>query len=254
MEFVTSRSWEFPARIICGLLKPAVRIARHYNLPLKKLTGYLEMTYIDQLQREEKLSNGEIAQIIDKSIRTVGSLLQRYRGDYLVQAEDIALLRAVEAEILRGSQSRADLESILPAADRDRLPWALRTLCESGRVRRVVDRDDERYEASQHLSSWVSADIEGRIDGLNHQMEATASAVFSRFIREENGTSAVRTYSFLARSEQVGRMIEQLIQSLRSQCVEVEEDALESGGGTRYLVTFALAPEWGAMNEKENRK
>ncbi|MBN1946775.1 MAG: hypothetical protein JW797_13955 [Bradymonadales bacterium] len=254
MEQENGRSWEFPARIIFGLLRPAVRIARHFNLSLKKLSGYLEMAYIDQLQREEKLSNSEIGQIIDKSMRTVGYLLQRYRGDFLVSAEDTALLRTVEAEILRGSQTRTSLESILQANERDRLPWALRTLCESGRVHRLVDSQEDRYEVSNRLCSWVSADIERRIDGLNHQMEATASAVFSRFIREDNGTSAVRTYSFLARSEQIGPMIEQLIQTLRAQCIQMEEEALEKGDGNRYLVTFALAPEWSALTEKESRK
>jgi len=238
------RAHQFPMRIIYSLLRPAVGVARRFNVALDVLHNLVDMAYLDELKSAESMTIGELAGVMGKSKRTVGYLLQRYREDFFSRTEELELLRTVEAEILRGRTTIDEIARVLSEGQRERLPSALEALRQAGRIeRKAGENAGTVYCASDKLSSWVTDEIDSRIDGLNHQMRGISAAVWSRFIRDDGETSAVRTYGFKAKPSTVAGMIAGLIRYLRQQCVDAEEEAFEAGTGSSFLLSFSIAPD-----------
>ena len=243
-QSAAARAYRFPARIIFSLLKPVVKIARRFDISLDALHNLMDMAYLEELKGVEGMTNNELARVMGKSRRTVGYLVRRYREDFFSRTEELELLRVVEAEVLRGRSTTDEITAVLSERQSDRLAGALKALCQAGRIEQRTGADGETsFAVSHQLSSWVTDDIDGRIDGLNHQMRGISAAVWSRFIRDDRETSAVRTYGFKAEPETVARMIKSLIRHIRHECVDAEEEALAAGTGSSFLLSVSVAPE-----------
>src|SRR5688572_32846204 len=83
-------------RLVYSLLKPAVRAAARFGVPIRILDDLLRLAYFEHLERAG-LSLKEIADRFGQSVRHMYSLQQQTRGDFLAAERDPGLGRAIEA-------------------------------------------------------------------------------------------------------------------------------------------------------------
>ncbi len=223
-------------RLVYALLRPAVRLARRFRLPLKALESLCRLAYFEELRLARGLPHTDIARALDMSPRTVATLEKQLRGDFLAPAREVEFARRVEDAL---GEART-VEAV--AADLDAPPDDVRRTVEglvgSGRVRAL---GDDTFVVDRAYVSLVEDALAARIDGLNHQLDVIAAAVVSRFLNGP-GPSLARTLSFVADPARVEQLADRLARELRRQCGDTEEEALRDGAHENYALTFALAP------------
>lgn len=99
-----------------------------------------------------------------------------------------------------------------------------------------------RYALDPAFKSLVRADLQARVDGLNHHLDAVYAAIRCRLV-DEDGPALARTLTFAGRPEDVEALAESLVQALRAGCGEVDDRAQQTGAAQRtFAVALALAP------------
>lgn len=229
---------ELPARLVFSLLKAAVRVAARVEMPLGRLTDLLRHAYFLEYRRHHPRDLSEVAERLGVSIRTAGSLNRALKGDFFAPENLVEPVRVITAALSGQPMDVAEL-----AAETD---------LEEVEVRRVVTHllelgwlepdEGERVRLAAVLYSYVTEDIERRIDGVNHQLGVIADSVWTRFVKQENHHAGARSWSFQARPDDVAEAMEQTFRELRARAVRMEEAAVEDGAHDRYGITVAFAP------------
>jgi len=230
---------ELPSRLVFSLLQAATRIAARVHMPLKQLQDLVRTAYFLEHRRRHPRDLASVADKLDVSLRTAGTLNRRLRERFFSPEQEVEPIRAVTTALLGGPLSREGLEDEtgLESAELER---ALTHLVELGWV--AVDGHGIA-RLSRTLRSWVAEDLEKRVDGINHQLSVVAEGVWSRFVRHDDARSGGRTWTFAVRDEDLPALVERVIAVLRAEAVAAEEAAMaEEGGGERVGLTVAIAP------------
>lgn len=229
-----------PARLVFSLLQAAVRIAARVHMPLKQLQDLVRTAYFLEHRRRHPRDLASVADKLDVSLRTAGSLNARLREAFFTPEREVEPIRAVTTALLAGPLSRAALseETGLDDADLDR---AVTHLAELGWI--ASDGAGSTWHISRTLRSWVAEDLEARVDGINHQLGIIAEGVWTRFVRHGDAPAAARTWTFAVREQDLPGLVDRVVHVLRAEAVAAEEIALaEDGGGRRVGLTVAIAP------------
>ncbi len=229
---------ELPSRLVFSLLQGAARLAARVHMPLGRLTDLLRTAYFHELRRRHPRDLAAIADKLGVSLRTAGTLNRALREPFYAPENRVEPVREVIAALQLGVRTPAEL--------------AARLDLEPAEVRRILTHlvevgwasvDGEgRAALITEFRNHVADDLERRVDGVNHQMDVVARSVWARFV-SERADAAGRTWSFTARPEDVEAAAGRVLAALRAEAIALEEAAMAAGGGRRYGLTVALAPE-----------
>lgn len=235
---------ELASRLVYSLLRAAVRVAARFRMPMDRFVQLSQVAYFEEHRHRAPKDLARVAQALDLSLRTAGTLNRRGKKDEFFRPErEIEPLRRVAAALKRGPKTQRALEQSLTDIEPPQLQRALEVLLEN----EWVEQQGQRYALRSGIRSYVHDDMGRRIDGLNRQMDVLASSVWARFVTQDERPGLGRTWVFSAREEDLAPMFEKTVHNLRHQAIDLEEKALKEGGGQQYGITIALAP----MKEEE---
>lgn len=230
---------EQSSRVVYSLLKLVARTAARFRLPIDRLTELTRLAYFEELRRQAPRDLDFVARSLGVSYRTAVNLNRAARADFFRPEKEIEPLRRVSAVLVGQARSRDELRDALDDLDDATVDRALGLLEQSGWV---VRDEEDRYAIATALRSYVSDDLDRRIDGLNNHMEVLADSVWARFVEGASETALGRTWVFVARPEDVAEFARQTALAVRHGAVDVEEAALKEGARERFGVTLAFAP------------
>lgn len=228
---------ELQRRLVYAALRPVVRLARRFHFPLKALQELTRLAYYEELRRGHGLPQTRIAEVFDKSLRTITSLERELKGDFLSPQRAVERARRVEGAC-QTPRTVADVADELGLAPAD-VARTLEGLVGAGRVR----REGDGYVTDPSYQSLVDATLPNRLDGLTHQLDVVTDAVIARFLAHDQPALA-RTLSFQGTDATIQALAEDIARLIRARAGEAEEAALTSGERPRpFGLTVALAPQ-----------
>ncbi len=176
---------ELSLRLVYSLLKPAVAIATRFGVSMNRFIELTRMAYFEEHRQRAPADLAGVAKRLGQSLRTVGSLNRRFRGEFFRPEQFIAPLRRITGLLLAGPQSLDDLLSSANELRPIQITSALELLVANGWVQKKGDQ----FELSSNTRNLVSDDFGSRIDGLNHQLETLTESVWNRFVVHNDATA-----------------------------------------------------------------
>lgn len=226
-------------RLIYSLLKPAVRAAARFGVPIRSLGELLRLAYFEHLSREG-MSMTDIARRFGQTPRHMRSLAQRLKSDFFRAERDIGLAREVEAMVAAREPDRAALARALRTWDAAEVDAAVNELISEGRVESTPEG---RLRMAQRYVVLKSDDFHHRVDSLNHLLDGTYRAVLHRLVFDNKRTALTKTISFSAIDEQLVAFVQRLEGDLRRELATLDEAAtFEGEADRRFTLGITLAP------------
>ncbi len=185
---------ELARRVIYALVRPTVRIAAVFDMPLKELAALVEMAYFHEL-RARGLTLKETGEALSVSQRKAVRLATQLRENFLQPELEHNLPRRIEFMLWSQPMSEAQLRRVLRGVDGESVRKALDELLAGGRIEpragsRVVSFEPVSALRKLPRDTWMQ-----RVGGLTSFAENLADAAFGRFFKEEPRTFA-RTLTF----------------------------------------------------------
>lgn len=185
---------ELRNRVIYALMLPAVRVANHFEIPLKEMKRWVETAYYDEVHSDE-MTVREAADRLDVSTSKISLLSRQLKENFLRPELEDRIERRIEFMLWAEPLSLARIQQVLTDVSDADVEQAVETLLEDDRVRVDDSGRTTTYrlniEASRRTwDSWLT-----RIDGLENALSNLADAVFGRFFRDEDRALA-RTLTF----------------------------------------------------------
>ncbi len=238
---------ELHRRLIYSLLRPVVRMARRFRVPLKGVVELARLAYFEELRREGGSTQNGIADDLGVSRRTVATLEAQHKSDFLAPERELEFARAVEHSLADTPESAAEVAARLDdrGGDDVEVQRVLDALAASGRAAATgggPGDDSRRYALNRGFRSLVRNDLHARIDGLNQILDVVTSAVRGRLAGDDPRPTVARTLSLVGTAKAVDGLARDLVHTLRHRCTDAEEESLNDGGTDRYAVTLVLAP------------
>lgn len=231
---------EAQLRLIYSLLKPVVRAAARFHVPMRTLAELVRLAYFEHLSRQEGLTQAEIARRLGQTDRHMRSLARKLRSDFFAAEHEVGVVREVENQIAAAHPTMDQLGHTLahlPAGELDR---ALSVLGAEGRIELGPDG---RLQAPARYHVLASDQFHHRVDALNHFLDGMYRAVLHRLVFDEREGSMVKAISFSAMPEALQAFITRFEGDLRREIAALEEDAAFQGHAeTRYTLGVTLAP------------
>lgn len=230
---------EMQLRLVYSLLKPAVRGAARFGIPIRAIGELLRLAYFEHLSRSG-LSVAEIARRFGQTPRHMRSLAQRLKEDFFRAERDVGLAREVEALVAERSPGEEELMAALPTWQPDEVRAAIAELIDEERIER--DESGRLHMARQYVV-LRSDEFHHRIDSLNHLLDGTYRAVLHRLVFDDQRTAMMKTISFSAVPEELVAFLRRLEGELRRELAALDESATFQGQAEqRFTMAFTLAP------------
>jgi len=230
---------EMQLRLVYSFLKPVIRAAARFSLPIRTLVDLVRLAYFEHLSRQG-MSPAQIARVFDQTPRHMRSLAVRLESDFFQAERSVGLVREVE-ELVASSAPR-DAEAVKrlhpwPAAD---VHAAIATLIAEGRIER---RADGHLETAERYHLMRSDQFHHRIDSLNHLLDGTWRAVLHRLVFDDRKTALMKTLTFSAVPEELETFVKKLEAQLRVEVAALDETATFQGKADHvYTMALTLAP------------
>lgn len=228
-------------RFVYSMLKPAVRAAARFHVPIRTVSELLRLGYFEHLRRTG-LTQAQIAQRMGQTDRHMRSLARRLRGDFFAAEDQVGIVREVEDRVAAagGSATLHQLAALLPHADGPALAAAVQVLLDEGRIERGADAT---LHAPARYHVLASDQFHHRIDALNHFLDGAYRAVVQRLIHDDRETAMVKAITFTAVPEALHQFMQRFEGELRREIAALEEDAAFKGQAqTRFTLGITLAP------------
>jgi hypothetical protein len=231
---------EMQLRLVYSFLKPAIRAAARFSLPIRSLVDLVRLAYYEHLSRSSGMSPAEIARIFDQTPRHMRSLAQRLEGDFFTAERSVGLVREVEERVAVATPTDDEVVEALPGWPAEDVRAALRLLLEEKRVER---REDGRLEIAKRYHLMSTEQFHNRIDSLNHLLDGTWRAVLHRLLFDDKKTALMKTITFSAIPEELEAWVKKLEAQLRVEIAALDENATFQGKADHvYTMALTLAP------------
>ncbi len=229
---------EMQLRLVYSMLRPAVRCAVRFSLPIRTLTELLRLATYEVLA-ERGLEINAIAERFGQTPRHVRSLRHKYDSDFFAAETEVGLPRAIEDLLTEGPRTARELAEHLPNVEPKQLSAALSQLESS---QRIEPAEGDRWAISKGYVVLTSDKFHHRIDALNHHLDLVYQASMQRLVLDNSQTSAIKTISFVANSEDLNVALREVEGILRKQIADLEERARFAGEGHRFSLGLSAAP------------
>jgi hypothetical protein len=225
-------------RVVYSLLKPAIRAATAFRIPIRPLLDLVRLAYFEHLHRQG-MSTDQIAIHFGQTPRHMRSLAARLDSAFFEPERDAGLEREVEA-LAATPRTIDDLIDKLPAWPAEAIRAVVDRLIDEARL----ERDGHRIRAAQRYVVMRDEQFHRRIDSLNNFLDAAYRAVQQRLVRDDRRRGLMKTISFSATAADLQAWIERLEGELRRDLAAIDEAAEFAGhADDRFTVCFGLAPK-----------
>ncbi len=229
---------ETQLRFIYSLVKPAVRAAARFRLPIKTLVELVRLAYFEHLARQG-LSTSEIAARLGQTTRHMHSLARRLESDFFRAERSAGLVREVEAMVAAAEPTDAEVLSHFASWPATDVTAAIALLLREDRIERAGDR----LRTHQRYVVMRSDEFHHRIDSLNHFLDGTYRAVLHRLLFDNQATAMMKTISFSALPDDLIRLLRRIEAELRVELGAIDERATFAGqADSRFTLVLASAP------------
>ncbi len=230
---------ELVQRVVYALLRPAVRVAGMFGVPLKTVQSLVEAALFQEL-RARGMTLDEAGEALGVGRRTAARLSKKLKERFVVPELRHNLPRRIEFMVGVRPLSAARIRQALPehrAADVDEAIAALRS---EGRIDLVPGRTP-RFRPAEGLRRLSRDTWRARVGGLTSFAENLADAVYGRFFASEPGAFA-RTLSFNV-PEGGHEALERLYSETLVETIErLNREAEETEQGAPMQLSLCWAP------------
>lgn len=225
-------------RVVYSLLKPALRMAARFGVPMRTVSELVRLGYYEVLARDGA-SAESIAEQLGQSSRHVRSLARRLRSDFFSAETRIGLTREIEDRVAAKSPTERELRRSLGSYPTDAVTEAVENLLRDRRI----ERDERGNLKTGHRYVVLASDqLPQRVDALNHFLDGVYRAVLERLIHDERRTAMIKTITFTARAEELHAYLQRLEGDLRRELANLEESAAFSGAhARRYTLGLSVS-------------
>ena len=226
-------------RLAYSLLKPVVRAAARFHIPVRTLVDLLRLAYFELLIHSG-LTQAQVARRFGQTERHMRSLARRLRTDFFTAEQEIGLVREIENIVATRSPLESDVRHQFRALDAVHVDEAIAQLL---REDRIVRDEKGRLSTSQRYVLLSSEQFKHRVDALNHFLESVDRAMIARLVFDEREDAMMKTISFTAQPAELHAFIRRLEGDLRREVAALEENVtLDGREGQRYTLAISLAP------------
>jgi hypothetical protein len=244
---------ELQERVIYSLLRPAVRLARLFKVPLKDIVTWVELAYFHEL-KDAGFTQRDSASLFDVSTRKVAQLAARLKQNFFKPEHDEELPRRIEFMLWAGPESEGRIHQSLTGHSKEEVRHALELLVDQERAVRVDGRtvyyEVPRSEFRLYQDHWMA-----KIDGLNNHLFNVVDGVFARFFandHDQDGDRALaRSLNFRIRKTDIAelrKLYEEVIfprlRDLDEAAKASPEDANSTEDGKHDSVEMGLSINW----------
>src|SRR5436190_3187854 len=152
---------EYKHRVVYSLLRAAVRVGFRLHLPLSQMVDLLEMAFFQEARETRGLELAQIAKLFGRSLRTITTLNQRFRGDFFAPEHEVQLRRDLAAALAAQPRTEAELRESFDRPEAE-ISAAIEDLVRGRRILR--DGDQLRRNPEDH-DFFDETNLVGRIDG-----------------------------------------------------------------------------------------
>lgn len=234
---------ELRLRVIYSLLRPVVRLAGVFGLPLQDIKEWLGVAYLHELKRRG-LTQVESAKHIGVSRRTIISLSRKLRDNFFAperhEGVERRILFMLWAEPMPLGRIRQALDG---EADDEACEQALEKLLAAGAISSREYLGTTHYELNRsefrlYKDNWI-----GRIDALNNQLDHIGDTVFARFFKE-SPLSFARTVTLSICEEDVPELERLYREVIFPELVRLDERASACDGEVEAMeLSLSWAPK-----------
>jgi hypothetical protein len=231
---------EAQLRLIYSLLKPVVRAAARFHVPMRTLAELVRLAYFEHLHRHEGLTQTESARRLGQTDRHMRSLARKLRSDFFAAEHEVGVVREVENAIAAARPKAEALPALLAHVEPAELDRALALLGQEGRIELGADG---RLQAPARYHVLSSDRFHHRIDALNHFLDGMYRAVLHRLVFDEREGSMIKAISFSATPSSLQAFLARFEGELRREIAALEEEAQFAGEAeSRYTLGVTVAP------------
>ncbi|WP_437656803.1 hypothetical protein [Sorangium sp. So ce1182] len=225
-------------RLVYSLLKPALRMAARFNVPVRAIADLVRLGYYEVLAKQG-LSGMEIARVFDQTPRHMRSLAQRLNSDFFAAETDVGIVREVEEAVALNQPTKQQLPKLLPAADPEALDAAVAQLLSD---ERIEIGEDGHLSIGRRYVVMTSDGFNQRIDALNHHLDGLYRAAVQRLIHDERRAVMIKTITISACPDELDAYLKKLEGELRRELAALEESATFAGqSGQRFTLGLAVS-------------
>lgn len=225
-------------RLVYSLLKPAVRCAARFGVPVRTVADLLRLAMYEELSNQGVGLN-DIARRMGQTARNARSLRARLSGDFFAAETQVGIEREIEDVIAEHPMSEPELAKRFSAATAADVNTAVAALVRQGRL----ERDAEgRLKLGKKYVVLSSDRFHHRIDALNHHLATMYRSVVERLVSDNAETAMIKTVSFTARPSELSAFMKKLEGQIRQEVASLEEAAEFEGGETRFSLGLCVAP------------
>ena len=241
---------ELNRRIIFSMLKPAIKLSAHFQIPLKEITQWVEIAYFQEI-RGNSSTLQEVKGRLRVGMSKVSELSKKLKTNFFQAQKNLALSRRIEFMLWNAPLSKARIQQVLTDVDPEDIEEVLEKLTATGRLKiqkgRVI-----QYTVVKSESRIVRDNIMARIDGLNNLLDPVCNAVFGRFFNNEPKTFA-RVLSFRVRKKDFFQLEEIYSKNIWEPLVKLDEAAHGDPDSDAMELAICWAPYDYLTNSKENQ-
>lgn len=229
-------------RLVFSLLKPALRMAARFDVPVRGIVELARLGYYEVLAKRG-MTGADIARVFGQTPRHMRSLARRFRSDFFAAEIDVGLVREIEELVAAHQPQRCELVRWLPSVEPAAIEAALQRLLAEERV----EDHEGRLCIGRRYVVMTSEGFVQRIDALNHHLDGLYRATVQRLVHDERKAAMIKTITFSADPEELYAYLKELEGELRRRLAELEESASFRGASdhrfTLGLVVAAAEPE-----------
>ncbi len=229
---------EMQLRLVYSLLKPAVRCAARFSVPVRTVVDLLRLSMYEELANQG-LSVSEIAERLGQTPRNARLLRQRLDGDFFDAEKQIGLLRELEDHVSRQPCSSAELAEHFAQHDHAAVEVGINALLAEGRLE--LDANGRLRTGAKYVV-LSSEKFHHRIDALNHHLQTMYRSLMERLVADNSQTAMIKTISFTAQPQALAALLKRLEGTLRQEIAQLEEQAAFDGDESRFAIGITATP------------
>ena len=236
---------ELQRRVIYSFLVPAARLAKRFRIPLKEMTGWLQLAYFQEV-RSSGLTLREAGALLDVGMRKASQLSKSLKSNFFDPERQHGLPRRIEFMVWGEPHSRARIQQILRQERASQIDDAIALLIEERRITEVKGRPDV-FEASSTQARLYRPDWMSQIDGVNNFLTSCLTATYSR-VFHHSPQSLLRTLNFRIRESDIEELHKFYQEELFPRLAALEQAA----AGAPDATTMDLSICWSPASEDLN--
>ncbi len=225
-------------RLVYSLLKPAVRCAARFSVPLRTAGDLLRLAMYEELANQG-LSVSEIAERLGQTPRNARLLRQRLEEDFFQAEKQVGLPREIEDYISETPATAEQVRHHFAQHEPGAVDVAMESLLAQGRL--DLDTGGQLRTGAKYVV-LSSEKFHHRIDALNHHLQTLYRSLMERLVADNSQTAMMKTISFTAQPDALAALLKRLEGNLRQEIAQLEEQAEFEGKRSRFAIGVTATP------------